>query len=169
MSDVGLRDGMRALDIDVRRLGTEARLIWRMRSRQHTPREWLPAIVRSASPTGLRRLQRTVIVAMIPVGVVQVAVDQIVDMIAVWHRLVPASRTVRVCAVMAAALVTGRAPVRIGRRHLDRVLIHVILVHVVQMAVVEVVDVIAMANGSMPAPRAVLVRVVGVLRAGAHW
>jgi hypothetical protein len=110
-----------------------------------------------------------VIVAVVAMGVVQVSVDQVVDMVAVRHRLVPASRPVRMRAVMAAALVTGRAPVRIGRRHLDRVLIDVILVHVVQMAVVEVVDVIAMANGSMPAPRAVLVRVVGVLRAGTHW
>jgi hypothetical protein len=48
------------------------------------------------------------------------------------------------------------------------VLVHVILMHVVQMAVVEIVDMIAVANGCVPACRAVLVRMVGVLGAGAH-
>jgi hypothetical protein len=91
------------------------------------------------------------IIAVIPVGMMQVSVDQIVDVIAVRHRLVPASRTVHVPAVVSAAAVLGRAPVRIGGRYLDRVLVHVIGVHMVQMAVVEIVDVIAVANSGMPA------------------
>jgi hypothetical protein len=91
------------------------------------------------------------IIAVIPVGMMQVSVDQIVDVIAVRHRLVPASRTVHVPAVVPAAPVLRRAPVRIGGRYLDRVLVHVILVHMVEMAVVEIVDVIAVADSGMPA------------------
>jgi hypothetical protein len=116
----------------------------------------------------LRQGQRAVIVAVIPVRVMQVSVDQVVDVVSVRHCLVPASRTMQMRAVMPAAPVLGRAPVRIGRRHIDAVLVHVILVHVVHMTVVEVVDVIAMANGGMPALGTVLMGVVGVLGAGAH-
>jgi hypothetical protein len=105
---------------------------------------------------------------MIPMGVMQVPIDQVVDMVAVRHRLVPASWTVHVPAVVPAAPVLRCASVRIGRRYLDGVLVNVILVQMVQMAVVEIVDVIAMANGSMPTRAAVLVRVVGVFDTGAH-
>jgi hypothetical protein len=89
-------------------------------------------------------------------------------MIAMRHCLVPTSRTVHVPGVMRAAPMLRRAAVRIGRRYLDRVLVHVILMHMVEMAVMEIVDVIAVANGCVPACRAVLVRMVGVLGAGAH-
>jgi hypothetical protein len=64
---------------------------------------------------------------------------------------------------MSPALVLGCTPFRVGRRHLDGVLVDMILVNVVQMAVVKIVDVIAMANGCMPARLTVLVGVVGVL------
>lgn len=52
-----------------------------------------------------RRLQRPVVVAMVAVRVVQVAVDQIVDVITVGHGLVTATRAMLVRCVMAAAFV----------------------------------------------------------------
>ncbi len=49
------------------------------------------------------------IVAMATVGVVQVAIYEIVDMIAVGHGLVSASGPMRVRCVVASALVSRRA------------------------------------------------------------
>jgi hypothetical protein len=109
-----------------------------------------------------------VIVAVIPVGMMQMPVDQIVDVVAVRHGLMPASGTVHVRAVMPSAPVPGCTAVGIGRRHLDAVLVDVVAVHMMQMAVVQIVDVIAVANGRVPARPAVLVRVIDVLDASAH-
>jgi hypothetical protein len=48
------------------------------------------------------------------------------------------------------------------------VLVDVVAVHMMQMAVVQIVDVIAVANGRVPARPAVLVRVIDVLDASAR-
>jgi hypothetical protein len=109
-----------------------------------------------------------VIVAVIPVGMMQMAVDQVVNVIAMWHGFVPASWTVHMIRIVPGASVLRCALVWIGRRHFDGVLIDVIAMHVMQVAIVEVVHVVAMANGHMAARRAVLVGVVGVLGAGGH-
>jgi hypothetical protein len=124
----------------------------------------------SLSATSLGPGEWTVIIAMIPVGMMQVSFNQVVDVVTVRHDFVPASWTVHMRAVMSPALVLGRAPVRIGRRHLDGVLVDMILVSVVQMAVVKIINVIAVANGCMPTPWTVLVGMVGVLvvTASAH-
>lgn len=87
-------------------------------------------------------------------------VDQVAGVIAVRNRLVAASRPVLVSLGVPCAGVIGRAThdVRLGR--LETVLIHMVLVEVMQAPVVEVVDVIAMANRRMTTARAVGVRVV---------
>jgi hypothetical protein len=105
-----------------------------------------------------------VIVAVVAVRVVQMAVDQIVDVVAVRHRLVAATRPVLVPRLVAGAAVIGRAAVGIAGRHLDDVLVDVIAVGMVQVAVVQIVDVVAVANGAMTAVGTVLVRVIGVVR-----
>jgi hypothetical protein len=101
---------------------------------------------------------------------VQVTVDQVVDVVTVRHRLVPASWPVHMIGVVRTAPVLGRAPVRISRRHLNDVLVDVIAMHMMQMPVVEEVHMVAMANSCMPAARTVLMPVTDVLaaRAGAH-
>src|ERR1700761_8688805 len=81
------------------------------------------------------------IVAMVAVGVVKVAVDQIVDMVAVRHWLVTTAWAMLVALRMAAAIVVRRAAIGIGSTHSDRVLVELILVRVMQVAVVEVVHV----------------------------
>ena len=49
----------------------------------------------------------------------------------------------------------------------DDMFVHVILVHVVEMAVVRVVRMAVMANRSVPAVRAMLVGVIGMMLLGA--
>ena len=52
------------------------------------------------------------VVAMVAIGLVQVAVDQVIDMIAVGNRLVTATNTVLVRAVMAPTIVLRRCTAR---------------------------------------------------------
>jgi hypothetical protein len=51
-----------------------------------------------------------VIIAVIPVGMMQVAVDQVVDVVPMRHCLVPTSWAVHMRTVMSPALVLGCAP-----------------------------------------------------------
>ena len=104
------------------------------------------------------------IVAMVAVRMMQMPVDQIVDVVSVRHRLVPAPRTMNVPRLVSAALVTGRTRVRILRRNLDRVLIDMPVMHVMQMTVVKIVDMIAMLESRVPASGTVLMGVIGVMR-----
>jgi hypothetical protein len=99
-------------------------------------------------------------IAMAAVRMVQMTIDQVVDMVAVRHGLVAATRTVLVAPLMAAAIVTGRAGVGIGRAHLDHVFVEMVAVRVMQVAVVEIVHMIAVPDRGVAAARTVLVRVV---------
>ena len=79
------------------------------------------------------------VVAVCAVRVMQVAVDEVVGVVAVRNGLVTAGRAVDVRDVVAAAGVRRRAGIRVGRAHCDDVLVDVRLVQVVQVAVVQVV------------------------------
>lgn len=107
------------------------------------------------------------VVAVAVVGVVQVPVDEIVDVVAVRDRWMPATRTVHVSGVVPGAPMLGRACIGIRPRHADRVLVHVIAVGMVQMPVVDVVDVTVVPHGDVAAVRSVHVLVVRV-RLAAH-
>jgi hypothetical protein len=78
----------------------------------------------------------TVIVAVVAVRVVQVAVDEIIDVIAVRNRGVTASCGVDVPGSMAVACVVRRACRRVCRIDGDRALVGVIAVHHVQVTIV---------------------------------
>jgi hypothetical protein len=107
------------------------------------------------------KLHVPVIITMITMRMMQPAVYEIVDMVAVRHRFVSAVWTVRMRATD-----VGRALHGICGVDRDGVLIHVILVHMMEMAIVQIVDVIVVANRSVSAVRAMLVRVVGVVFLG---
>jgi len=98
-----------------------------------------------------------VIVAMIAVWIVQTALDRIIDMIAVRHRLVPAP-----CAVRAIRGAGDRRGMAVRMRSIDRdqVLVHVVAMLAVKMAVVEIVDVIVVPHRNMTRAVAVDMRVL---------
>jgi hypothetical protein len=101
-------------------------------------------------------LQLAVIVAMISVGMVQMAIDQIIDVIAMWNFLMPAVRAMHVLFVMAAAIMVGGTCRRIlGRDREDMLDDRAVGVGVVKMAVVQVIDVPLMVNRGMAATGAV--------------
>ena len=61
----------------------------------------------------LEDFESTVIVTVITVGMVQVAFDEIINVITMGHRFVPTTRAVFVPRLMAATVMIGRAPVGI--------------------------------------------------------
>jgi hypothetical protein len=110
-----------------------------------------------------------VVVAVVAVRVVEVALDQVVDVVAVRDRLVPAARTVDVPGLVRAAVVVGRAACRKLAGDLEDVLVDVRLVRAVQVPAVQVVDVVAVLHGRVAAAGAVDVAVLAMLLAGHGW
>lgn len=98
------------------------------------------------------------IVAVIAVGMVETPANEIVDVIAVRHRFVPAAFTVDVARLVP----RGGAPatVRVAFGDLQTALVDMIAVHRVQAAIVEVVHVVAVPDGGVSAPFAMDVRVL---------
>ena len=114
-------------------------------------------------------LDRPVIVAVIAVGMVEPAVDDVVDMVPMGHRLVAAAGTVLVAVVVRAGVGRRRASIRILVRDTEGVFLDAaVRLLVVQMAVVEVVDMVAVANGGVAAAVTVLMIVVLVELAFPH-
>lgn len=100
---------------------------------------------------------------MAVVGVVQVSVDEVTDVVAVGHGFVTAAGSVYVVGRMAAALVVGGACVGVFRRDLDAMLVDVVTVRMMKVAIVEVVDVPVVPHAGVTAVLIVLVGVVLVL------
>ncbi len=96
------------------------------------------------------------IIAVTVVDVVQAAVNKVVDVVAMWHRLVPAARPMH----MGTAGLQRCALLGVGGTHFNHVFVIVIAVRVMQMAIVQVVDVAIVAYRNMPATGAVLVIIV---------
>ncbi|WP_196479917.1 hypothetical protein [Burkholderia pseudomultivorans] len=113
-------------------------------------------------------VHRTMVVAVIAMRVMKAPVDQIIDMIAVRYGFMPAARTVYMARLMVAA--ARRTLIRIFRADFDPVLVDMIAVRMMQMAVVEIVDVVAMLDCRVAASRTMLMFMLGVMRliAGAH-
>lgn len=103
------------------------------------------------------------VIAMIAVRMMEMAFDQIVDMITMRHRLVTAAGTVLMSGRVPGAMVLRGAGARIGGVYRDSMLVDVIAMHVVEVSVMQVVDMAAMPDRDMAAIRPVLVRMVRVL------
>lgn len=108
------------------------------------------------------------VVAVVAVRMVQVAVDEIVDMIAMRHRFMAAPGSVHMARLVAAAV--SRALIRIGRVNFEPVFVYVIAVRVMQVAVMQIIDMVAMLDRGVTAIRPVLMVVMRVVWfvTGAH-
>jgi hypothetical protein len=110
---------------------------------------------------GSGNLQRPVVVAVVSVNVVQLAVDQVIRVVSVWHRLMAAAGPMTVVGAVAVREVGG-AMSRVLLVHRDAVLVDVVAVRVVKTSVVEVVDVAVVLDCRVAATRAMLVVVAFV-------
>jgi hypothetical protein len=81
------------------------------------------------------------VIAMIAMGMVEVAIDEKIRVLAVRDRGMPATGGVLMPAFVRRALMFGRARVGIGRIHVEAVFVNVVAVYAVQVAVVKVVGV----------------------------
>jgi hypothetical protein len=98
---------------------------------------------------------------MITVRMVQPAVYKIIDMVTMRHRFMSAVRTVRVLAMDLRSALHGICGI-----YRDGMFVHVVLVHMVEMAVVKIIHMAVMTNRGVPAIRAMLMSVVGMVFLG---
>ena len=104
------------------------------------------------------------VVAMSAVRVMEMTGDQVVDMIAMRDRVVPASGAVDMAGVVLVTGVAGGTGVGVRRADRDHVLVDVIPVWVVQVAVVGEVDMTVVNDRGVAAAGAVDMVVCVVLR-----
>jgi hypothetical protein len=96
------------------------------------------------------------------VRVVQVAVDQVIDVVAMRHCLVATAGAVNVVGSMAGAGVARRTYRRIRRIAGDHMLVDVVAMDVVQVAIMQVVDVVIVLDRRVAAAGPMDVGMVGM-------
>jgi hypothetical protein len=104
---------------------------------------------------------------MLAMWMVQVAIDEIVNMVAMRYSLVAAARAMHVGYLVALASMVWRTAIGIGSGNLDSVLVDMVVVDMMQVPVVQVVDVTVMMNCRVAAAGAVLMRMIDVVGLGA--
>ena len=101
-------------------------------------------------------------ITMITVEVVKVTVNQVIDMIAVWHGFVTTVRTMLMIVFMALAVMVGSARIWIGDAHFQNVFIAMAFMKGMQMAIVKKVGMITVPKGVMATAGAVDMGMVSV-------
>jgi hypothetical protein len=84
-------------------------------------------------------------------GVMKMAIDQIVDMLAVRHRFMPAAGAMCMLLRMPRALMFRGAIFRVGNHYINHMFVNMVVMQVVQMAIVQIVDVTVMQDARVPA------------------
>ena len=108
------------------------------------------------------------VIAMPIVRMVKMTSDEVVDVIAMGHGLVAAAGAMDVGAVVGAALMAGRAVGRIRPGESDYMLIDMAIVEMMQMAIVQIVYVVIVLDGSMTTTGFVLMVVTRMGITGRH-
>jgi hypothetical protein len=109
----------------------------------------------------LHQRERPVIVAVAGMDMVQPAIDQIIDMVAVRHRFMAAIRPVH----MGAGQLRGAA-IGIGGGNRDHMFINMIAVDMMEMAIVQIISVAIVPDGGVAAAGTVNMGMIGVDMAG---
>jgi hypothetical protein len=108
------------------------------------------------------------IIAMTIMGMMQMPVHQIVDMITVRNCVMSAPGTMDVILLVAVALVPIGTLVRMGGAYREDVLINMAFVRMMQVSIVQIVEVSFMHDCPMSAIRAMFMGMVVVNIAGSH-
>jgi hypothetical protein len=116
---------------------------------------------RSADLSVRDHRQRTVIVAVITVRMVEASVHQVIKVVPVRNRLMAAARAMSMCLIMSGSTMLWVAPIRIRGANFNHVLFSVPLFHMLQTAMVEIINVILMLNSNMAAARSMNMRLIG--------
>jgi hypothetical protein len=111
------------------------------------------------------------VIAMVAMRMVQVVSHEIINMVAMRYRFVAAAGSVNVPGFMFSAHVSLRANGRPAVVDLKFVLVNMIAMRVVQVSIMQVADMLIMADCLVAAAGTMLVIVVGMcfMCAAAHW
>lgn len=106
---------------------------------------------------------RTVVVAVIAMRVVQVTLYEVVDVIAVGNRFVATVGTMLMLGVVPRTVVRRSADVWVGGGNFEHMLFHLtVRIYMVQVSVVQVIDVVTVPDTGVFAIGAVLMVVMGM-------
>ncbi len=108
------------------------------------------------------------VVAVVTVGMMEVSVDQVVDMVSMGDGFVFAAGTVDMTRIMTRATMVGGAAVGVDVGDRDHVFIDVVAVGVMEVSIMEIINMAVVHDGCMSAARSVDVVVVGVNAAISH-
>jgi hypothetical protein len=108
------------------------------------------------------------VIAVVSVGMVEVAIDQVVDVVAVRNRRMAAVGSVHMAFLVPAAVMGRGAAIGVGGIDLENVLIDVVRMWMMQVSVVQVVHMTLVLNGQVATAGSMLVVVVRVNLAVAH-
>jgi hypothetical protein len=100
---------------------------------------------------------------MIAMRMMQVAANAVVDVIAVRHRLMAATRAMHMTRLVAGAAMVRGAAVRVIAGYLDHMLVDMAAMRMVQMAVMQIVDMAIMPHRRVATARPMLVGMLGML------
>jgi hypothetical protein len=114
---------------------------------------------RNFSASCLGELQDSMIITMRAMSEMQVARDEVIDMVTVRHGLMTAIGAVSMPGLMPIAAMVRCAVSGVGSRDVEPMFIDMIAMDVVQVPVVQIILMIPVANGLMAAVGAMLVTV----------
>lgn len=100
------------------------------------------------------------IITVVTMRMVQAAVDQITNMVAMWNGLMSAAGAMDMTRLMPFTRLAGRTDVGIAVADLNEVFVYMVTMHVMQVPIMQVINVIAVLDGGMSAARPMLVRMI---------
>lgn len=104
------------------------------------------------------------VVAMVAMRMVQMAVDEIIDVIAMWHGLMTATGSMDMRGIMTSATMFRGAVRRVFLTYLDNMLVDMTIMRMVKMTVMQIINMVAVANSNVSATGFVLVIMVMMMR-----
>jgi hypothetical protein len=98
---------------------------------------------------------------MIAMRMVQPPIDQIVNVVAMWNRLMAAAWAMPMVRFMSSGTVLWRAAIRIYRSYFNYVFVNMSLTNMMQVTVFDIINVVLVANRRMTTGGSVDVRMIG--------
>lgn len=98
------------------------------------------------------------IITVVAVLMVQTPIDDVADVVAMWYCLMSTALTMNMTLTIKGMVTVGR----VLAVYLQNMLVHMVAMHMVQMSVMQIVNVVAMFDGSVSTACAVYVVVIGM-------
>ena len=108
------------------------------------------------------------IIAMIPMGMMKMTINEVIDMITMWNSLVSTIGTVNMTCFVAAALMMGCTNLRVDVINIKSMLINMITMYMMKVTIMKIIYVIVVHDSSRPAVFTMNMRMIVVLCAFVH-